>query len=275
MGGGVLIGFVMSHALAFILKRVNHKGVVCISFMLLTPFLTYLLAETCHVSGVIAVVLLGLGISRFNNTELPENLRQQNKAFWDVIIFLLNGLIFILIGLQLPFVAIGIPKHELWPYIGYSFLITVVALVLRTIRVFWQQRGLDLAFSKKKNGVTEDALLDFKNSLIISWSGMRGIVSLAVAIGLPATLQTGEPFPMRDPIIFMSVAVVLFTLIGQGLTLPWLVKALNVREEMLNAAIANGTMPVPGLKNESDAERERNRRVWGKGRDRRNFRLPE
>lgn len=80
---------------------------------------------------------------------------------------------------------------------------------------------------KGKGKITEDALLDMKNSLIISWSGMRGIVSLAIAIGLPATLADGSPFPERHAIIFISVVVVLFTLIGQGLTLPWIVKRLK------------------------------------------------
>jgi CPA1 family monovalent cation:H+ antiporter len=77
--------------------------------------------------------------------------------------------------------------------------------------------------------VTEGALLDVKNSLIISWSGMRGIVSLAIAIGLPTTLEDGSPFPHRNEIIFISVMVVLFTLVGQGLSLPWLVRKLETK----------------------------------------------
>lgn len=95
------------------------------------------------------------------------------------------------------------------------------------VRVFWQKNSLQRALQKNHKYVNEDTLLDVKNSLIISWSGMRGIVSLAVAIGLPKTLSSGEPFPLRNEIIFISVAVVLFTLIGQGLTLPWLVKKLT------------------------------------------------
>jgi len=82
-------------------------------------------------------------------------------------------------------------------------------------------------FQKGRGKISEGALLDFKNSLIISWSGRRGIVSLAIAIGLPHRLSDGRPFPMRDDLIFISVAVVLFTLIGQGLTLPWIVKRLQ------------------------------------------------
>ena len=144
-----------------------------------------------------------------------------------MIIFLLNGLIFILIGLQFPYVIRRIDQTEVLPYVGYGFIITVAALFLRMARVFLQKINLQHAFRKGKGKITENALLDFKSSLIISWSGMRGIVSLAIAIGLPVMLSDGTPFPEREPIIFISIVVVLFTLIGQGLTLPWLVRSLK------------------------------------------------
>jgi CPA1 family monovalent cation:H+ antiporter len=227
MAGGALLGVFMAKLLGFILKRVHNNNLVTISFMLLMPFVTYLLAEELHVSGVIAVVVLGIGISRFSHKVLPGQLKQQSRSFWEIIIFLLNGLIFILIGLQFPYVIREMPDGLLWPYIGYAFIITVIALVLRMARVFMQKANLQRAFVQKKGRITERALLDVKNSLIISWSGMRGIVSLAIAIGLPQTLQDGTPFPHRNEIIFVSVMVVLFTLVGQGLTLPWLVRRLN------------------------------------------------
>ncbi|MFC0513803.1 Na+/H+ antiporter [Mucilaginibacter angelicae] len=227
MGGGFLVGMVMGKILAFIIKRVHQNDLVTISFMLLMPFVTYLVAEDLHVSGVIAVVILGLSIARFSAKVFPEKLKQQSKSIWDIIIFLLNGLIFIFIGLQFPYVIKSIPKAQVWPYVGYSFLITIIALALRMLRVFLQKVNLQEAFKKGKHKITKDALLDFKSSLIISWSGMRGIVSLAIAIGLPVTLADGSLFPERNAIIFISVVVVLFTLIGQGLSLPWLVRRLT------------------------------------------------
>jgi len=230
MVGGALAGVVMGKILAFILARVHQNQLVTISFMLLMPFITYLVAEELHVSGVIAVVILGLSISRFSHKVFPEHLKKQSRNFWDVIIFLLNGLIFIIIGLQYPYVVKHMDKTQILPYLGYAFLITIVALLLRMIRVFLQQINLEQAFRKKKGRITEHALLDVKTSLIISWSGMRGIVSLAIAIGLPATLQDGSAFPQRDAIIFISVAVVLFTLLGQGLTLPLVVRLLNGKQ---------------------------------------------
>jgi CPA1 family monovalent cation:H+ antiporter len=228
MAGGVLAGMVVSRLLAFILKKVHKNDLVTISFMLLMPFVTYLLAEELHVSGVIAVVVLGLLIARFSGKVFPEKLKQQSRSIWDIIIFLLNGLIFIIIGLQFPYIIKSIPSHQILPYIGYGFIITVAALLLRMGRVFLQQINLAQAFKKGKGRITENALLDFKNSLIISWSGMRGIVSLAIAIGLPLTLKDDAPFPERNAIIFISVVVVLFTLIGQGISLPWIVKAVKL-----------------------------------------------
>jgi Na+/H+ antiporter len=230
MAGGVLVGLLVGKILSFIIQRIHHNSMATISFMLLTPFVTYLVAEDLHVSGVIAVVMLGLSIARFSGKIFPDKLKQQSKSFWDVIIFLLNGLIFILIGLQFPFVIKSIDGSLIWQYIGYAFAITIIALLLRMARVFLQKINLQHAFDKGKHKITEDALLDFKNSLIISWSGMRGIVSLAIAIGLPVTLADGRPFPERNAIIFISVVVVLFTLIGQGLTLPWLVKRLRSKD---------------------------------------------
>ncbi|WP_337965120.1 Na+/H+ antiporter [uncultured Flavobacterium sp.] len=235
LGGGFLVGFVMAKILAFILSKVHKKNPeVTISFMLLMPFVTYLIAEELHVSGVIAVVILGLAIARFSKKIFPESLKNHSRSLWDIIIFLLNGLIFILIGLNFRYILKGIENDMILPYIGYAFIITIVALLIRMVRIFLQKINLQKAFkstrNKGKRKVTEDALLDFNNSVILSWSGMRGIVSLAIAIGIPKQLEDGTPFPERTVIIFISVAVVLLTLIGQGLTLPWIVKKLSARE---------------------------------------------
>lgn len=227
LGGGFLIGMIMGKILAFIIQRVKDDALIVISFTLIMPFVTYLIAEQVHVSGVIAVVILGLIISRFSNKIFPERLKNQSNAIWDIIVFLLNGLIFILIGLQFPYILGSINEKMVLPYIGYSFLITLAILALRIIRMLTQQKSLQKAFTSKRHKISEHALIDFKNSIIISWAGMRGIVSLAIALGLPHKLGNGTPFPLRSEIIFISVVVVLITLIVQGLTLPWLVKKLQ------------------------------------------------
>lgn len=229
IGGGVLIGMVAGRVLGFILRSVRENSLVAISFTLLAPFITYLVAEEFHVSGVIAVVMLGLSISRLSAMRFPESIRHQSKNIWDIIIFLLNGFIFILIGLEFPIVIRSIDKGMIWSYIGYALLITIAALVLRMARVFLQKVNLQRAFTSQKRKIPEAALLTFQECMIIGWSGMRGIVSLAIAIGLPKTLKNGEAFPMRSEIIFISTVVVLFTIVGQGLTLPWIVRHLKAK----------------------------------------------
>lgn len=230
IAGGLAVGFILTKILGYILLKVKKNMLVTNSFMLLMPFVTYLVAEEIHVSGVIAVVVLGLGISRFGKKIFPDMIKKQTKTIWDMIIFLLNGLIFIFIGLEFPYVIKNIDRQQILPFVGYGFLITVVALLLRMARVFLQRINLQKAFDKNRERISEDALLDFQNSFIISWSGMRGIVSLAIAIGLPTHLEDGSLFPERNTIIFISVVVVLFTLIGQGLTLPWIVTKLRGKE---------------------------------------------
>ena len=227
IGGGLVVGVLLGYGLAFVLKRVRDNVLVAISFMLLMPFVTYSVAEDLHVSGVLAVVTFGLVIARFGNKDFPDALKQQSASFWNIIIFLLNGLIFILIGLEFPHVLKKIGKGQALAYAGYALLIFLVALLVRMARVFLQRINLQQAFRRGKRKMVKEALLDVPTSLIISWAGMRGIVSLAAAISLPVMMDNGRPFPQRNEIIFVSVLVVLYTVIIQGLFLPVLVRRLK------------------------------------------------
>lgn len=227
LAGGFGIGMIIAKILAIVVNRVHHNSLVVISLILIMPFVAYSAAEEFHVSGVIAVVTMGLSIARFTDKLFHDDLKKQSQTIWDIIVFLLNGLVFILIGLEFPLVVKNIDHKNMLPYIGYGIIIWVVTLLIRTARTFGQQVNLQRAFQKSKGKISEHALLDFKNSVIISWSGMRGIVSLAIAIALPTTLANGTAFPQRDAIIFISVVVVLLTLIVQGLTLPLVVKWLK------------------------------------------------
>lgn len=228
IAGGMLVGMAIGKTLGFILGRIPRNKLVAISFTMLMPFVTYSLAEEIHVSGVIAVVTLGLVVSQYANRLFPDGTKAQSKAIWEIIVFILNGLVFVLIGLEFPYVLQNIDRQEIGPLIGYSFIFCMVALIIRMARVFLQKINLDQAFRKTQSPKLEDAQLDWKNCLIISWSGMRGIVSLATALALPVTLADGSAFPQRDTIIFIAVVTVLITLVGQGLSLPMLVKRLDV-----------------------------------------------
>jgi Na+/H+ antiporter len=230
--GGAVIGLILAWALSLIIRYFKGDDLVIIALILLMPFVTYLVAEHFEVSGVIAVVVLGLGISRLSRDKFPEQIKSQSRHFWDVIIFILNGLIFLLIGLQFPIILKQIDPTQVWRYVGYAAVITMVTILIRAARVYLQQINLQKAFQKTFDGkskrkVNHESLFDTPTSLIITWSGMRGIVSLAIAIGLPVRLENGQPFPMRNEIIFISIAVVLISLVGQGLSLPWVVKKLS------------------------------------------------
>lgn len=223
LGGGFLVGWVVFKALSLTIRFFRSDAMVVNSLILLMPFVTYLIAEHFKVSGVIAVVILGLGMSKLSRNKFPDHVKDQSRNFWDIIIFLLNGLIFLLIGLEFPIILKKMPQAQVWTFAGYAAIIVLVTLLIRMARVYLQQFNLQKAFQGKRK-ISEDALFDSKTSFIITWSGMRGIVSLAIAIGIPASLENGEAFPMRNEIIFLSVAVVLISLLGQGLTLPWIVK---------------------------------------------------
>lgn len=227
LGGGFLVGWIIFKALALAIGFFRKDAMVVNSLILLMPFVTYLIAEHFKVSGVIAVVVLGLGMSKLSRNKFPDHVKDQSRNFWDIIIFLLNGLIFLLIGLEFPIILKKIPHIQVWTYAGYAVVIVLVTLLIRMARVYLQQFNLQKAFQGKRK-ISEEALFDSKTSFIITWSGMRGIVSLAIALGLPATLSDGEPFPLRSEIVFLSIAVVLISLLGQGLTLPWIIKKLKL-----------------------------------------------
>ncbi len=232
--GGIFVGICIGRILAFFLLRVYQNNLIAISAILLSPFIAYLLAEEFHVSGVLSAVTLGITLAVHSGRLVSVETKKQNKAFWDVIIFLLNGLIFILIGLEFPHVIKSINHTDIMPYIGYSFLIAFIMLVLRIAWIFGHSNNLKKAIDKRTQNLMGfrtrlygDEQIDWRNSLIIGWAGMRGIVSLASALSLPFVLQDGSPFMQRDAVIFISIVVVLITLIVQGLTLPLLVKILN------------------------------------------------
>jgi len=239
VAGGIFVGIAIGRILAFFLLRVYNNSLIGISAIALTPFIAYLVAEEFHVSGVLAVVVLGVTLAVFSGRLISKETKEQNKSFWDVIIFLLNGLVFILIGLQYPLVIKSINHEDILPFIGNSFLISFIMLVLRIFWVFGHSKNLKKAIDKRTQnimgfriGLYADEKIDWKNSMIIGWAGMRGIVSLASALSLPFLLSDGTPFIQRDAIIFISVVVVLITLIIQGLTLPLLVRALDRAEKI-------------------------------------------
>ena len=194
--------------------------------MLLLPFGAFLPAEAVHGSGVLAVVALALYLSRSSESSTSSRGRLQGRVIWEMIDFLLTGLSFVLVGLQLRSAAVGLLSRP-----GSVFLTTAAVcatvILVRPIWVFATTAVFRTVLAMFGEGV-ETRKVTTPVLVVMSWAGMRGVISLAVALSLPRATADGHPFPGRDLIVFVTFAVILVTLIGQGLTLPALVRLLGV-----------------------------------------------
>ena len=223
--GGILIGLVMGYVFSLIHKIVRNNSMISTSLTLLTPFVAYLVAEHWHTSGVLAVVSAGLMISWRSSEIFSYETRIRNHAVWDTIIFLLNGFIFIIIGLQLPSILDDLGQYDINDLIFYGGLVAGVTIAIRILWLF----GSSYSLFKNANKHSPDEGSTWKNVLIVAWTGTRGVVSLATALALPLTLSNGAAFPHRSLILFLAFAVIFVTLVVQGLSLPLLIRLLKVK----------------------------------------------
>jgi len=201
-----------------------------ITVSLLTPFAAYLMAEWLSVSGVLAVVTAGLYLGRRMPELLTFKTRLQGGPVWEMVEFLLNGFVFILIGLQLPEVLRALSDHEipLHRLVWYALFISLAVVLIRILWVFPATYLPRLVF---KSLCRNDPYPSWRHVTIIAWTGMRGVVSLAAALAIPLTIQGGDPFPDRDLILFLTFIVILATLVVQGLSLPLLIQWLGVKDD--------------------------------------------
>ncbi|MDX2195327.1 MAG: Na+/H+ antiporter [Cytophagales bacterium] len=223
---GIVIGLIVGYILYLVHKFIVDDPVMETVLTLLTPFLSYILAEHLHVSGVLAVVVAGLFLSSKSSKIFSHFTRLQAVSVWKTVIFILEGMVFILIGLQLRQVIVTIQDYEITQLIVYGLGISFVVMLLRFIWVF-PAAYLPRWLSKKIR--EREKTFSYKYVIIFSWAGMRGVVSIAAAMAIPLTLASGTVFPNRDIILFLTFSVVIFTLVFQGLTLPWVIKWLNVK----------------------------------------------
>lgn len=222
---GLGIGLVVGLIVEGIERRIDD-GPIEIALSILTPYAAYLAAEYAHASGVLAVVACGLYLSRHSSHFFSANVRLQAWAVWDALTFVINGLVFVLIGLQLPHVLDGIRGYSLWELVLYGALFSAIVIVLRML---WMFPGAHLAYMIRTRILRQRyARPTAKQVFVAGWTGMRGVVSLAAAIGLPDTLADGRAFPQRNLIVFLTFSVILVTLVLQGLSLPALIRALGL-----------------------------------------------
>src|SRR6266516_3860322 len=212
---------------ARIFERVKDEAIL-ITLSLLVPYVGYLAAERLEVSGVLAAVTSGLYLGRRAPQMLNASTRLQAGAFWDMLVFLLNSVVFLLIGLQLPTIWANLSNYSVSILLWYAIATWLVVILVRPIWVF-PGAYLPRWLSRSIRHTEPDP--GWRNVLIVAWSGMRGVVSLAAALALPATTASGGRFPGRDLLVFLTFAVILGTLVGQGLTLGPLIKCLGVHPD--------------------------------------------
>ena len=235
-GGGIVAGIAIGYIFVLLHKKIIHNAVVETSLTLLAPYVAYLLAEHVHMSGVLSVVCAGLVVTWRAPEIFAYQTRMRTRAVWDTVIFLMNGVVFILIGLQLPAIINGIKGYSFTGLLGYGLLISLATIIVRIVWVFagvYNQKLFSFA-RKSKKAQTEIPVITaetpWKNVLIVAWTGTRGVVSLATALALPLTLNDGTAFPYRNVILFLAFVVIFITLVVQGLTLPVLIKILGVQK---------------------------------------------
>jgi CPA1 family monovalent cation:H+ antiporter len=221
--GGIVCGLAIGFVFIMLHKMLRNNSIIGTSLTLLTPFVAYVTAEHWHTSGVLAVVTTGLVISWLSSEIFSYETRIRNNAVWDTVIFLLNGFIFILIGLKLPSILDDLDAYRLNDLIVYGCVVAGVTIAVRLLWVF----GASYSFFKSKHAADEGDT--WKNVLIVGWTGTRGVVSLATALALPFTLADGSEFPQRSMILFLAFGVIFVTLVIQGLSLPVLIWLLGVK----------------------------------------------
>jgi CPA1 family monovalent cation:H+ antiporter len=157
----------------------------------------------------------------------------RTRVVWDTIIFLLNGFIFILIGLQLPIIIKDLGRYPFTTILGYGLIISLLTILVRIIWVFGGAYWLSFFKGDKRPELTihSDPQNTWKNVMVVAWTGTRGVISLAAALALPLLLNDGSAFPKRSSIIFLAFVVIFVTLVVQGLTLPFLVRWLKIKPE--------------------------------------------
>lgn len=226
--GGIAVGGAVGYGAYLLHRHFKMERSIETILTFVTAYAAYILAEKLHFSGVLGVVTAGLWMGSQQSLVHSARMRIQAVAVWDFVIVLLNGLIFILIGMQLPGIIRHIPETDLPTLLGYGLLVSLGVILIRVVYIYFldslsnrirKALGLPPVFPSKKH------------TTVLAYTAMRGIVSLAAAFSIPLYLQGNQAFPNRDMILFLSFSVVLFTLVFQGLSLPKLVQRLNFSGE--------------------------------------------
>jgi monovalent cation/hydrogen antiporter len=225
--GGIAIGLAVGFLIRQARRRLDNPPVE-ITISLLSGYFAYLPAYAAGVSGVLAAVTVGIYMGWHTPELTTAQTRLQGIAVWEIVFFLLNALLFALIGLQLPTILDALAGISTGTLIRYAVIVTSVVMAARLTWVFLTAYLPRLAWRHARGSGPS-----WQWSTVLAWSGMRGAVSLAAALALPLTTDSGAPFPDRDLVVFLTFAVILGTLVFQGLTLPGVIRVLDLEDDGL------------------------------------------
>ena len=225
--GGIAVGLAVGYVVRQVRRRLDNPPLeVTIAF--LTGYLAFLPASALDLSGVLAVVTAGVYVGWYTPELTTVQTRLQGMAFWEILTFLLNVLLFGLVGLQLQPILDGLSGYSRWSLVADALVIVLAVVVVRIVWVYiatyvprWVVPGLR----------ERDPSPPWRYPAFIAWNGMRGAVTIAAALLVPLETDTGAPFPGRDLILFLAFAVVLATLVVQGLTLPAVIRLLRLEAD--------------------------------------------
>ncbi|MES2629842.1 MAG: Na+/H+ antiporter [Bacteroidota bacterium] len=226
-GMGVVIGIAGAHIFYAIHRFLPTTPAIDAALTVMTPYILFLSAEHFHFSGIMAVVSGGLFMSfRAHEMFTTGDTRINMTGVWNTVIFAMNALVFVLIGLDLPEIISGLGETSLLQGIKYGLIISAIIIVVRILWIY-PAAHIPRWLSEK---IRRDPSPGWKGPLVIGWAGMRGVVSLATVLSIPVLMSDGTPFPHRQLIIFITFIVIFVTLVFQGLTLPLLIRWIKLKE---------------------------------------------
>ena len=220
-GGGIAFGLGVGWIVRQVRQRLDNPPAE-ITISLLTGYVAFISAELAGVSAVLAAVTAGIYLGWHTPQLTTAQVRLQGLAVWEIVQYMLNALLFVLVGLQLPVVVDALGDVPAASLLGYAALVSATVIGLRFAWVFAVLHAPKWIARRMSN---------WRGAVFLSWAGMRGALSLAAALALPLETDAGTPFPGRDLIVFLTFSVILATLVGQGLTLPSLIRMLGLEDD--------------------------------------------
>jgi Na+/H+ antiporter len=231
VAGGVAIGLAVGFVIRQIRRRLDHSPTE-IAIALFSGYFAYLPAEAAGVSAVLATVTVGVYVGWYTPELTTVQTRLQGDAVWEIVTFLLNALLFGLVGLQLRPILESLSGRSTGSLVADGLIVSAAVIVTRLV---WIYPGTYLPRFLFRRVRERDPYPPWQYPTVIGWAGLRGAVSLAAALALPLTTDTGRPFPQRELVVYLAFCVILATLVVQGLTLPLLIRALDLEDDGIEA----------------------------------------